>query len=419
MTKPSAHCHEGWRLDQWLEWIGKQHALSMDFTLERARTVAQRLNVLKPAPLVVTVGGTNGKGSVVRLLEAALVGRHISTGVVTSPHLFRFNERIRLQGQPLDDARIIAGLRAVEACRGDVTLTYYEYAILASLWLLQQAQVAVAILEVGLGGRLDTVNLVDAAVAVITSIGIDHVDVLGHDREAIGAEKAGIFRAKQIAVLGDTQPPASIAACARALGTKLHCAGADFYDDAAANRICIGTKTLTRRPAVLAEENVRTALAVLHYAFPKINLEAAYQAMQQAELPGRLWCHQGNIWLDVAHNPDAARHLVKTLSQRLSAHRLHCLYATLADKDATAFAFELQPWVHEWYLGATTGARACGAAELAQRLTPCRLPVRAIDENFSKLCETALSNKGDDEALLICGSFSCVEQAATYLNIAS
>lgn len=420
-------------LADWLDWISNRHSLSMDFTLERSCIIAERLEVLKIAPCVVTVGGTNGKGSTVRLLEAALIDQGLSTGAITSPHLLHFNERIRINGKSLDDTEIIAGLASVEAALGEITLTYYEYAILASLWLLKRSKVEVAILEVGLGGRLDTVNLVDATVAVITSIGIDHVEILGYDREAIGFEKAGIFRPDQIAVLGDRQPPASVLAHAATLGTRLYCVGTDFgcafeHNQASGQDVATqagsyllptGCQTLSRQPTKLAIENVETALAVLHYAFPEICLEQAYRIMQTVELLGRLSCHQGDIWLDVAHNPDAAQHLAKTLPSRLNGRRLSCLYATLKDKDVTAFVSALDHLVDGWYLGATSGERGCSASELARYMKSlARIKVHAVDENFRNLCETAINNKGSHEALLICGSFTCVEQAASYLRIA-
>lgn len=418
-------------LDDWLDWISNRHSLSMDFTLDRSHTVAERLGVLKIAPSVITVGGTNGKGSTVRLLSAALIDQGIKTGAITSPHLLHFNERIHINDKPLEDAEIIAGLAGVEAARGEITLTYYEYAVLASFWLLKRAKVEVAILEVGLGGRLDTVNLIDATVAVITSIGIDHTEILGHDREAIGAEKAGIFRPNQITVLGDRQPPASMLAHAAALGVRPHCVGADFGrkfrqdtgkitdHQKAWDFIHLGCKVLPQKPTALAIENVETALAVLHYAFPEFSLERAYKIMQTVTLLGRMSCHKDNIWLDVAHNPDAAQHLAKTLGSRLGSHRLNCLYATLKDKDVLAFVRALQPLVDSWYLGATTGERGCSAAELAHRMqTLAELKIHAVDENFPNLCETAIINKSSNEVLLICGSFACVEQAVNYLNIA-
>src|SRR5688572_8428365 len=197
-------------LPDWLDYIERQHPKSIDMGLQRVREVAQRLGLKRPARKVITIGGTNGKGSTVAFIEAIARAAGWRVGAYTSPHLLRYNERVRIDGVDADDAALVAGFEAIEAARGEVPLTYFEYGTLAALWLFERARLDLALLEVGLGGRLDATNLVDADVAVITTVDLDHQDWLGNDRESIGAEKAGIVRAWKPLVLGEDDPPASV-----------------------------------------------------------------------------------------------------------------------------------------------------------------------------------------------------------------
>jgi len=219
-------------LADWLEYIERQHPKSIDMGLERVREVAARMELERPAEWVITVAGTNGKGSTVAFLEAIAREAGWSVGAYTSPHLLAYNERVRIDGRDAEDADLVAAFEAVEAARGGTLLTYFEYGTLAALWLFQRAGLELAILEVGLGGRLDATNLVDPDVAVVTTVDLDHQDWLGEDRESIGLEKAGIARAWKPLVLGDDDPPASVLRHAYAIGASAIRAGCDFFFEA-------------------------------------------------------------------------------------------------------------------------------------------------------------------------------------------
>lgn len=406
-------------LAAWLQRIESVHPLAMDLTLSRARQVAERLQVLSPAPKVVTVAGTNGKGSTVKLLESALLAAGLHVGTTTSPHLYRFNERICINGEPATDMDMVQALQVVDKARGDITLTYYEYAVLAALWLMQRAQVDVAVLEVGLGGRLDAINIVDADIAVITHIGIDHASVLGEDRESIGAEKAGIFRAGQTIVIGDPKPPTSLLEKAYSLNVQPKQRERHFQLCDESAELLVGDHKLSLRQSRLASTNLATALAVVYYGFPELDICASCEIMNDVGLAGRLQRLATDIWLDVAHNPDAARHLLTELGTRLKGQRVHCVYATLKDKDASGFVAELQPLVSNWYLGATTGGRGMNSRQLKQALSGFKkLRISGMDDDLSMLLQQAIAQRCHDDALLICGSFECASVAAKWLAVA-
>ncbi|MDN8662746.1 bifunctional folylpolyglutamate synthase/dihydrofolate synthase, partial [Stenotrophomonas indicatrix] len=216
-------------LAEWLDYIERQHPASIDMGLERVRTVATAMGLGTPARHTIVVGGTNGKGSTVAFIEAIARAAGWKVGAYTSPHLLRYNERVRIDGQDVDDAAVVAAFNTVEAARGDVTLTYFEYGTLAALQLFADADLDLAVLEVGLGGRLDAVNIVDADVAVITTVDIDHAEWLGEDREAIGAEKAGIIRGWKPVILGETDPPSSVLARAYLVGANAIRGGSDYF----------------------------------------------------------------------------------------------------------------------------------------------------------------------------------------------
>lgn len=395
----------------WLDWIAQAHPVEMDFTLERARVVANKLSLLSPGGTIVTVAGTNGKGSTVSLIESALLASGLSVGSISSPHLWRFNERININGEPASDQAIVSAFEAIEQARGRLTLTYYEYGVLAGFWLIKQALCEVAVLEVGLGGRLDTVNIVDADIAVITSIGLDHTKILGSTRELIGTEKAGIFREKQLVVVGDADPPESVLDAASRLQVELKYRGRDFLLEG--DLLHFAGRELSLRQACLSKSSLATALVVLYCGF-NLDLEQSCQAMLATQLAGRLQQIKDNVWLDVAHNPAAADHLVEELSSRLEGRGLKCVYATLADKDAVGFVNALKPLVDSWYLGATLEDRGISSSDLANQLESLDgLSIQTVEDDWPTLLQTATTHQGDD-ALLICGSFECVARATKW-----
>ncbi|HSR64631.1 MAG TPA: bifunctional tetrahydrofolate synthase/dihydrofolate synthase, partial [Xanthomonadaceae bacterium] len=337
-------------LAEWLDYIERQHPKSIALGLERVREVAARMGVQRPATHVITVGGTNGKGSTVAFIEAIARAAGWKVGAYTSPHLLRYNERVRIDGAEVDDASLVVAFEAVEEARGETPLTYFEYGTLAALWLFQRSALDLAVLEVGLGGRLDAVNLVDPDVAVITTVDLDHQDWLGAEREAIGAEKAGIARAWKPLVLGEDAPPSSVLDRAYLIGASAIRAGCDFFfeplprpaDDGRPDGWrwrevgCELELPMPRLAAPAQLRNAATAIAALR-ALDVAPPEPAYaQGVATAFVPGRLQEFERDgtrIVVDVAHNPQAARELANWLGVDPPAGRTHAVFAALGDKD--------------------------------------------------------------------------------------
>jgi hypothetical protein len=275
-------------LAAWLSYLENLHSKTIDMGLERSRPVAARLDVLKPAPFVITVAGTNGKGTTCRTLEAVLMAAGYKVGVYSSPHLVRYTERVRVQNQELAEAAHTASFAEIEAARGDISLTYFEYGTLSALWLFKQAQLDVVILEVGLGGRLDATNMVDADVAVVTSIALDHTDWLGPDRESIGREKAGIFRAGKPAVVGEPDMPHTIADVAQEKGATLLRRDVDWQYAVSDNdwRFSDAQGALENLPLPqVPQPNAATALAALRASGLDVSEQAIRDGIQNALLP--------------------------------------------------------------------------------------------------------------------------------------
>ena len=311
-------------LDAWLAYIESRHPRSIDLGLERVREVATRMALGRPAAQVVTVAGTNGKGSTVAFVEAIARAGGWKVGAYTSPHLLRYNERVRIDGEEASDQSLVAAFAAVEASRGDTPLTYFEYGTLAALWLFGRSALDLAVLEVGLGGRLDAVNIVDADVAVVTTVDIDHTDWLGSDREAIGREKAGIARAWKPLVLGEVDPPSSVLRHAYAIGANAIRLGSDFFHepvDAAHWRWReVGAELVLPHPRLDApaqRANAATAIAALRALPRALPSHAWAEGVAGARLAGRLQRFEPDgveVVVDVAHNAQAARGLTVLLS---------------------------------------------------------------------------------------------------------
>jgi len=406
----------------WLERIERLHPRNIDLGLERVQAVARAMGLTRPAPTVVTVGGTNGKGSCVTFLESILLTAGLRTGAYLSPHLLRYNERVRIGGNEVDDAELIAGFEAVEAARGGVSLTYFEFGTLAALWLMERAQLDVAVLEVGLGGRLDAVNVVDADVAVLTSIDIDHEEWLGSDRESIGREKAGIFRAKRPAICGDPSPPASVAQVARACGAELLQLGRHFkYTRKAKGWNWQG---LSRRYAALP-------LPALAGAFQLRNASCALAAIEQlsrrhvigegdvraglltAKLAGRYQriADDAAEWVfDVGHNAEAAGALAAELAAAPVRGRTTAIIGMMRDKRVEEYARRLAPYVNEWMAVTLPPPRGLGDAELATRLEALALKVERAGA-VADACALAASRAGPRDRILVCGSFHTIGPA--------
>ncbi len=420
-------------LEQWLAYIEQLHPTSIDMGLERVRDVATRMQLDKPARHVITVAGTNGKGSTVAFIEAIARAAHWRTGAYTSPHLLRYNERVRIDGREASDADLVAGFAAVESARAGTSLTYFEYGTLCALWLFQQAGLDLAILEVGLGGRLDATNIVDADVAVVTTVDLDHQAYLGDDREQIGMEKAGIARPWKPLVLGDDDPPSSVLGHAYAIGASAIRAGCDFFfepvpgDDGSVDHWQwreVG-KTIDlpmpRMPAPSQLRNAATAIAALQ-ALPMAVADAAIaRGVADAHLAGRLQRFQRSgveVFVDVGHNPQAARELAAWLRLPGGATRTFAVFAALGDKDLAGLVGTLAPHVSRWYLAGLqeAGARGLDVAELARRLSATAAARGEQFADVAQALDAAISQARPGDRILVFGSFHTVSAAIRFLQ---
>ena len=363
-------------LQEWLDWCEQLHPVAIDMGLDRVKTVADRMALRFDCP-VITVAGTNGKGSTCAMLEAVLLQAGYRTGVYTSPHLVHFQERCRLHGESATPDALAESFAAVETVRGDVSLTYFEFSTLAILHLMARANLDVAILEVGLGGRLDAVNIIDADCSVITSIDIDHAAILGHDRESIGREKAGIMRAGRPVIVSDPVPPQTVLDHANAVGAELWLFGRDFnfsgdkqqWAWAGRDRRYSGMAYPSLRGAnqLINASGVLAALNALRQRIP-VTAQAVRNGLAMVELPGRFQIVPGQpvLVLDVAHNP----HSVAALSANLDAMGFypttHAVLGAMADKDLMPMLQKLNPMVDKWYFTDLPLARAAKAADLQQ-----------------------------------------------------
>lgn len=363
-------------LQEWLDWCEQLHPVAIDMGLDRVKTVAERMNLRFECP-VITVAGTNGKGSTCAMLEAVLLQAGYRTGVYTSPHLVHFEERCRLHGESASAEAFAQAFAAVEAVRGDVSLTYFEFSTLAILHLMARANLDVAILEVGLGGRLDAVNIIDADCAVITSIDIDHTAILGKDRESIGFEKAGIMRAARPVIVSDPVPPQSVVDHAAAVGADLWLFGRDFnfsgdkqqWAWAGRDRRYSGMAYPALRGAnqLINASGVLAALDALRQRIP-VTAQAVRNGLAMVELPGRFQIVPGQpvLVMDVAHNPHSVAALAANLDAMGFYPTTHAVLGVMADKDLLPMLQKVNPMVDKWYFTDLPLPRAAKAADLQQ-----------------------------------------------------
>ncbi len=361
-------------LQQWLDWCEQLHPVAIDMGLDRVKTVADRMNLRFDGP-VITVAGTNGKGSTCAMLEAVLLQAGYRTGVYTSPHLVHFEERCRLHGESAPAAAFAEAFAAVEAVRGDVSLTYFEFSTLAILHLMAGAQLDVVILEVGMGGRLDAVNIIDADCTIITSIDIDHAAILGHDRDTIGREKAGVMRAGRPVVVSDPVPPQSVIDHASAIGADLWLFGRDFnysgvkqqWAWAGRDRRYSGMAYPALRGAnqLINASGVLAALEALRQRIP-VTAQAVRNGMAMVELPGRFQIVPGQpvLVLDVAHNPHSVAALAVNLDAMGFYPTTHAVVGAMADKDLLPMFQRINPMVDRWYFTDLPLPRAAKANDL-------------------------------------------------------
>ena len=407
-------------LAQWLDYQQSVHPKAIDMGLERVGEVARRLGLDRPAPKVITVGGTNGKGSTVAFLEAIARAAGLTVGAYTSPHLLRYNERIRIDGRDAEDAALVAAFERIEAARGDIPLTYFEFGTLAALMLFEAAALDLVLLEVGLGGRLDATNLVDPDVAVITTVDLDHQDYLGDDRESIGAEKAGILRAGKPAVLAEKDPPSSVLRRAYAIGAFAIRGHSDYLIDQLEDGWRWrepGYQIDLPEPALKAPAqrgNAAAAIAALRALDLPIADAAIREGVRSARVPGRLQRLPGRPErvLDVAHNPQGARQLAAWLAA--NPRPTVAVFSALADKDLAGISAPVAPHLQAWHLGPTTdaGPRGLAVDELARRLAE-HLPAEILHphRSLTEALAAATRQAGPDGRVLVFGSFHTVAEA--------
>ena len=395
-------------LAAWLSYLENLHSKTIDLGLERVSQVAARLDVLRPAPFVFTVAGTNGKGTTCRTLESILLAAGYRVGVYSSPHLIRYTERVRVQGEELAELDHTRSFAEIEAVRGETSLTYFEYGTLSALWLFKQAKLDVVILEVGLGGRLDATNMVDADVAVVTSIALDHTDWLGPDRESIGREKAGVFRGGKPAVVGESDMPYTIGDVAAEKGALLMRRGVDWQYEVEQGqwRFRDGKGELTGLPLPqVPQPNAATALAALRASGLAVSEQAIRDGIASAILPGRFQIvrHNPRLILDVAHNPHAAAYLAGRLAAEPERGRVLAVIGMLHDKDIAGTLACLEPVVDSWYCAPLEGPRGATAEQLM-----AHLPQGKAYQDVAQAWQAAMAEATAEDTVLVCGSFHTV-----------
>jgi dihydrofolate synthase/folylpolyglutamate synthase len=396
------------------------HPRTIELGLERVHAVLDSLQLRRPPFAVLTVAGTNGKGSTCAILEACLRAGGYRVGLYTSPHLVRYNERVRVNGLEASDAALCAAFERVEHARGTVPLTYFEFGTLAAFVQFVQAGVDVAVLEVGMGGRLDAVNGVDADCSIVTSVDIDHVHWLGTTREAIGREKAGVFRAGRPAICGDPDPPASLLRHAGDIGARLCRIQHDFSFETAVAGWAFKMDGRVRAglpfPRLRGDHqlnNAASALAALEAVSGRFPLSQAMlrEGLTSAFVAGRFQVLPGSPLrvLDVAHNPQAARVLAATLAQQKVAGRTLAVFGMLKDKDIASVARAMAAGVDGWYLATLGGERGATAAELADALRAAGVtaPV-ALFDSASSAYDAARKAAAPDDRIVVFGSFYMV-----------
>jgi len=417
-------------LAEWLDWQSRVHPLAMDFTLDRIRAVLDRLPIRRPSGPVFVVGGTNGKGSVAALLSALMAADGRRVGCYTSPHLVRYQERIVIDGQEINDRVLVDVFERVEAARGATTLTFFEYATAAAALAFSDANLDSWVLEVGLGGRLDAVNAIDGDCAIVVSVGLDHTELLGPDIESIAREKAGVFRAGRPAILGQRFLPRSLAEVAAHLPCPLEQLGRDYQVDVGDQRFSWrrGKERLDDLPApalpgAVQFDNAGTALTALAATNTLPNRAAVETGLSRVELRGRFehrTTPDGIEWiLDVAHNPPAAAALAANLAAMPASGRTLAVIGMLADKDAAGVGRELAPQLDGWVAVTLTGDRGLTHEALAQRLEASLGPPIASVDTVAQGLALARAKVTTGDRVVALGSFHTVGPALEWLRLYS
>jgi dihydrofolate synthase/folylpolyglutamate synthase len=406
-------------LEQWLEYIERLHPKTIELGLERVAKVRDALQ-LEPTFPIITVGGTNGKGSACAMLESILRRAGFKVGCYTSPHLLRYNERVRIDGREVRDAQLAGAFSQVDAARGQTQLTYFEFGTLAAVWLFVRERVDVAILEVGLGGRLDAVNAFDGDCALVMSVALDHMDYLGADREQIGYEKAGIFRRDRPAICADPDPPGSLRRHAADIGARLKVLDTDFgfvsdknqwrYWGPRGRKVALPYPALRGACQLANAAACLTALDSLRERLP-VTMNDIRAGLLQAENPGRFQVLPGRpaVILDVAHNPHAAAALAENLDRMGRYALTFAVFAMLRDKDISGVVEATRAHIDHWFVAGIEAPRGSDAALLVRTLqrsgvTKPITPCASVAAAYAQACDMAAEN----DRILVFGSFYTV-----------
>jgi dihydrofolate synthase/folylpolyglutamate synthase len=412
---------------EWLGWIERAHPKDIELGLERVKTVAETLGLLAPPCPIIIVGGTNGKGSTVIGLESIYRAAHYRTCAFISPYLHHYCEQIRIDGGPVSETALCHAFGHIEAARGQTLLTAFEWGTLAALLVFKQHLPDVLLLEVGLGGRLDAVNILDADVAVITSIGIDHVDWLGETREKIGREKAGIFRPHRPAVCGDASPPKSILETAACLGAPLYVQKQDFVYQEITNHHWSWKGPLAHYADLprngLLTQNMATALMAITLLQSRLPVSSAAikKGLVAAELSGRIQWVKGPVTLvlDVAHNPAAIALLLEKLREAPCSGRTYAVFSMLADKDIGSSVRAISEYIDGWYTAPLQTKRAATMSSLQAALQEASVQTAAFFPTIGQAYEAARKAVQTNDRIVIFGSFHTVAAVQEVLNAAA
>jgi len=417
-------------LQQWLDYLEQLHPSEIELGLARIQTVAERMSAQRPADRVITVTGTNGKGSTCAFIAQLLAEQQLSVGVYSSPHFLHYNERIQVNGEAVSDELICAAFAVVEQARQDISLTYFEFGTLAALWVFTQAKLDAVVLEVGLGGRLDAVNIIEPDIAVVTSIAVDHADWLGDTRETVAFEKAGIFRTGKPAVCGDLLPPNTLLEHAKSIAAPLLLRGRDF-DLAVAEQTWHWRGVSAKQEPIelqsipllsLPVENAALALQVYALLDMPWQPERIVKALQATKLTGRLQVlrlpyknQQRTIILDVAHNPHAAEYLAGWLESRSIAGQRYAVFGALADKDVQGVISAMTKHVSHWAIAELPSPRSYPIAELGKTFAASCAPVKSYD-SIALALEAQLDRASEADEVIVFGSFFTVTQALEFIQ---
>ncbi|UCC13679.1 MAG: bifunctional tetrahydrofolate synthase/dihydrofolate synthase [Gammaproteobacteria bacterium] len=416
-------------LESWLRWQESLHPRDIELGLERLRPVYSRLPGLAVTSRVISVAGTNGKGTCVAVIEAVAIASGLRVATYTSPHLYRYNERIRIDGQPVDDDRLVGAFEAVERARRGTPLTYFEFGTLAALEIFAAESPDLVVLEVGMGGRLDAVNIVDADVAVITSIGLDHQAWLGFDRESIANEKAGILRSKRAVVIGDPDPPETLLSRAGALGAPVYSYQEQWWIEPHADvwhlsGVVGGIDSLpygSLRGVLIRNAGCALQALALIDSDMLASEAGVRRAIHQLELPGRMQIVPGDVeWIvDLAHNPEGAGALAAILASRTSAGTSRAVFGMLADKDIGGVVKELASVVDEWFLSGIQDGRGASVDEVAAQVAAAGGRRIEACDTVEQACRRAASASTVGDRVIAFGSFHIVGPALEWLAVYS